>query len=124
LLALAAISDEPYVFPESASTWWAQAYLVIAGSVGVFWLYVFVLSGWTASAASYQLVLIPLVTVVVSAWLQDERITPAFAAGSILVLVGVYIGALRRPSTRPQADAGRETLTSRDPAAFAESERR
>ena len=55
--------------------------------------------GWTASAASYQLVLIPLVTVAVSAWLQDEPITPAFAVGSLLVLVGVYIGALRRPST-------------------------
>jgi drug/metabolite transporter (DMT)-like permease len=101
-----------------------QAYLVIAGSIGVFWLYVFVLRGWTASAASYQLVLIPLVTVVVSAWLQDERITPAFAAGSFLVLVGVYIGALRRPSSRPEAAAGHETLASGDPAVFAEGERR
>ena len=99
LLALAAISGETYVLPESASTLGAQAYLVIAGSIGVFWLYVFVLRGWTASAASYQLVLIPLVTVAVSAWLQDEPITPAFAVGSLLVLVGVYIGALRRPST-------------------------
>jgi drug/metabolite transporter (DMT)-like permease len=44
------------------------------------------------------MVLIPLVTVVVSAWLQDERITPAFAGGALLVLVGVYVGALRRPS--------------------------
>jgi drug/metabolite transporter (DMT)-like permease len=103
LLALTVIFEEAYTLPESASTWGAQAYLVIAGSVGVFWLYVFVLRGWTASAASYQLVLIPLVTVAVSAWLQDERITPAFAAGSLLVLVGVYFGALRRPSTRLEA---------------------
>jgi drug/metabolite transporter (DMT)-like permease len=66
---------------------------VIAGSIGVFWLYVFVVKRWTASAAAYQLVLIPLVTVVVAAWLQDERITWAFAAGSILVLIGVYFGA-------------------------------
>jgi drug/metabolite transporter (DMT)-like permease len=72
---------------------------VIAGSIGVFWLYVVVIRRWTASAASYQLVLIPLVTVVLSAWLQDERITWAFAAGSILVLAGVYVGALKRPSS-------------------------
>ena len=61
---------------------------------------------WTASAASYQLVLIPLVTVVVSAWLQDDPITPAFAAGSVLVLLGVYVGALasclrEAPSPQP-----------------------
>jgi drug/metabolite transporter (DMT)-like permease len=105
LLALASIFDDAYVLPQTASTWGAQAYLVLAGSIGVFWLYVFVLRGWTASAASYQLVLIPLVTVVVSAWLQDEPITPAFAAGSFLVLLGVYIGAIRRPSLRPKADA-------------------
>jgi hypothetical protein len=29
---------------------------------------------------------------------EDERITWAFAAGSVLVLIGVYVGALRRPS--------------------------
>ena len=96
MLALTAIFDEAYALPSSASTWAAQTYLVVAGSVGVFWLYVFVLRGWTASAASYQLVLIPLVTVAVSAWLQDEPITPAFAVGSFVVLIGVYIGALRR----------------------------
>ena len=96
LLALAAASGEAYALPESASAWGAQAYLVVAGSIGAFWLYVFVLRRWTASAASYQMVLIPLVTVVVSAWLHDEPITPAFAAGSVLVLLGVYVGAIRR----------------------------
>jgi drug/metabolite transporter (DMT)-like permease len=40
LLALTAIFDEAYTLPESASTWGAQAYLVIAGSIGVFLLYV------------------------------------------------------------------------------------
>jgi len=91
------VFDESYVIPSSASTLLAQAYLVIAGSLGVFWLLIVVLKGWTASATSYQLVLIPLVTVPVSAWLHDEEITAGFAAGSILVLLGTYIGALRRP---------------------------
>jgi drug/metabolite transporter (DMT)-like permease len=101
LLALSALFGEDLIVPRSATTWQAQAYLVIAGSIGVFWLYVFVLRTWTASAASYQLVVIPLVTVPVSAWLQDEQITGTFAVGSVLVLVGVYIGALRRPADRP-----------------------
>jgi drug/metabolite transporter (DMT)-like permease len=103
LLALTLIFDEAYAIPDQGSTWGAQAYLVIGGSVGVFWLYVFVLRRWTASAASYQLVLIPLVTVVLSSWLQDERITWTFGAGSILVLIGVYLGVLWHPSARRDA---------------------
>ncbi|HZD16739.1 MAG TPA: EamA family transporter [Actinomycetota bacterium] len=97
LLVLAVIFDEPLAVPVAARTWWAQAYLVLAGSVGVFWLYVFVLRRWTASVASYQMVLIPLVTVPVSAWLQDERVSVSFVLGSALVLAGVYLGT-RRPS--------------------------
>jgi drug/metabolite transporter (DMT)-like permease len=108
LLALSVLSDEAHALPEEASTLTAQAYLVFAGSLGVFWLYVFVAQRWSASAASYQLVLIPLVTVVVSAWLQDESITPAFAAGSALVLLGVYIGALRRPAIPTAAEPSPE----------------
>jgi drug/metabolite transporter (DMT)-like permease len=115
LLALTVIFDESYVVPEAGSTWAAQAYLVIAGSVGVFWLYVFVLRSWTASAASYQMVLIPLVTVALSAWLQDERITWLFAAGSVLVIAGTYFGALRSSLAEPepsvdQARSRAETL--------------
>jgi drug/metabolite transporter (DMT)-like permease len=115
LLALTLIFDEAYVIPQTGSTWTAQAYLVVAGSIGVFWLYIFVLRGWTASAASYQLVLIPLVTVVLSAWLQDERITWAFAAGSILVLIGVYFGALRRPAARRGTTQPRSRASTHTP---------
>jgi drug/metabolite transporter (DMT)-like permease len=99
LIVLTLIFDEAAVIPGRGVTWIAQAYLVIAGSIGVFWLYVIVVRRWSASAASYQLVVIPLVTVALSAWLQREPITWAFGAGSVLVLVGVYFGALRRPAT-------------------------
>jgi drug/metabolite transporter (DMT)-like permease len=95
LLVLSLSFGEAQIVPRAGVTWWALTYLVLAGSVGVFWLYVVVLRHWTASAASYQLVLIPLVTVPLSAWLQDEQITWVFAAGSVAVLLGVYLGALR-----------------------------
>jgi drug/metabolite transporter (DMT)-like permease len=97
LLALAAVLGDRFVVPRTAQTWGAQGYLVLAGSIVVFWLYVFVVQHWSASAASYQLVLIPLVTVGVAAWLQDQRISQSFAAGCVLVLAGVYIGALMGP---------------------------
>jgi drug/metabolite transporter (DMT)-like permease len=98
LLVLTAAYGEAHVVPELAKTWFAQGYLILLGSVVVFTLYVFVLRRWTASAVSYEGVLIPLVAIVLASWLQDERITWAFAAGSVLVLLGVYFGALRRPT--------------------------
>ena len=84
--------------PESGLTWFAQAYLVLIGSAVGFTLYVFVLNRWTASAVSYEGVLIPLVAIVLAWWLQDEHLTWAFAGGAILVLIGVYVGALRQGS--------------------------
>jgi drug/metabolite transporter (DMT)-like permease len=106
LLMVSAISGEEWTVPRSGRAWLAQTYLVLLGSVGVFWLYVVVVRRWTASAASYQMVLIPLVTVALSAWLQEESIGWTFAMGGATVLVGVYIGALRPaggPAPQPAA---------------------
>lgn len=36
-------------------------------------------------------------TVVLSAWLDDEPVGSGFVLGGLLVLVGVYFGALLRP---------------------------
>ena len=95
LLGLSFAVGEAHEVPELARTWIAQIYLVVLGSVAVFTLYVFVIHRWAASAVSYEGVLIPLVAILLSVWLQDERITWTFAGGSALVLLGVYFGVLR-----------------------------
>jgi drug/metabolite transporter (DMT)-like permease len=95
LLLLSVVFGERHPIPTDGVTWAAQVYLVVAGSIGVFWMYVVVLRRWSASAASYQMVLIPLVAVTLSALLQGERITWVFAVGAVAVLLGVYLGALR-----------------------------
>lgn len=89
------IAGEPIEVPERTETWLAIAYLVPIGSVLVFVLYVIVLRYWTASRAAYEFVLIPLVTLALSAWLDDEPITVELILGGLFVLAGVYVGALR-----------------------------
>jgi drug/metabolite transporter (DMT)-like permease len=89
------IAREPVELPEREATWLAIAYLVPIGSVLVFVLYVVVLRYWTASRAAYEFVLIPVVTVALSAWLDDEPLTAELVLGGLLVLAGVYLGALR-----------------------------
>ncbi len=109
LLVLMPFFDESFGLPVEISTWLAQAYLILFGSVGVFGLYLFVLSRWTASATSYEFVLAPVVAVVLGAWLLSERITWTFAVGAALVLVGVYVGAIRSVR-RSRVDIGRRAI--------------
>jgi drug/metabolite transporter (DMT)-like permease len=95
LLALAVLLQESIALPESGATWLALAYMVVLGSGPVFVLYVVVIRLWGASRAAYTFVLIPLVTVVLSAWIDDEPIGTGLVVGGVLVLAGVYVGALR-----------------------------
>ena len=92
LVPISLLAGEHWVLPRQADTWAAVAYLVLAGSVAVFWLFIFVVRRWSASAASFQFLLIPLATIPFSAVLTGEVITPLMLVGGVVVLVGVYIG--------------------------------
>ena len=96
LVALSVIGGEAIAVPQRAETWLALAYMVVIGSGVVFVLYVVVVRLWSASRAAYGFVITPIVTVLLSAWLDDEPITVALVVGGMLVLVGVYVGALRQ----------------------------
>ena len=72
------------------------------GSVG-FLLYLVVLRYWAASRASYGFVIMPFVTVLLSAWLDSEPVGVGLVLGGLLVLAGVYVGALRPARITPAA---------------------
>ena len=95
------LAGEPLVLPQRAATWVAVGYLVIVGSVVVFVLYIIVLRYWSASRAAYTFVLVPVVTVVLSWWLDDEPVGAGLVLGGLLVLAGVYVGALRPAQVEP-----------------------
>jgi drug/metabolite transporter (DMT)-like permease len=95
LLVGSAVAREPLELPDRLETWLALGYLVAIGSIVVFVLYLVVLRYWPASRAAYTFVLVPVVTVALSAWLDDEPISSGLVLGGLLVLAGVYVGALR-----------------------------
>ena len=108
LLILSWLTGERWKLPTGLNTWAAYAYLVLIGSVTVFYLYLHVLSRWTASATSYAFLLMPVSTVIIAAVVAGEVVTTAFVVGTALVIGGVWIGAIRRApegaETAPEAE--------------------
>lgn len=86
---------ETIELPRRAETWAALVYLVAVGSMLVFSLYIVVLRYWSASRAAYTFVLVPVITVILSAWLDNEPVRASLLLGGSLVIAGVYVGALR-----------------------------
>lgn len=86
--------DQTWALPRSPRVWAAVVWLVVIGSVGLFWLILYVIERWKASATSYAITLMPVGTVILGALFADEPVTPELIAGGILVLAAVYVGAL------------------------------
>jgi drug/metabolite transporter (DMT)-like permease len=106
---VSAAAGEAWTVPPDAATWAAAAWLVVAGSVGLFWLFIFVVQRWTASASTYAVPLMPIVAVALAAALTDETVGIPELAGGVLVIAGAYVGALwreRRPADVAPADPG------------------
>jgi drug/metabolite transporter (DMT)-like permease len=103
LLGLTLLTGEPMVAPTRGETWVAIGYLALIGSVGVFSLFLYVIARWSASVSSYVMLLMPLVTVALSAVLDHEAITAGYLIGGPLVLIGVYVGAFAQGWVRAPA---------------------
>lgn len=93
LLLMSAVTGESRALPTSTGVWVALLVMIVTSPL-LFALLVFVIQRWSASAASYQFVLFPLVSIVLAAILLDERVSATLVMGAPLVLLGVYVGAL------------------------------
>lgn len=96
LVGASVVVGEPLALPQRIETWVALGYVAAFGSVVVFLIHVYVVQLWSASRTAYVMVLIPFVTVVLSAWLDHEPVTNGLVLGGLLVIAGVYVGALRQ----------------------------
>jgi drug/metabolite transporter (DMT)-like permease len=105
LLVLSLAVGEVWELPRSPGVWAAVVYLAVASPI-LFMLIVYVIRRWSASAASYQFVLFPIVAVIGGSLLLGEPITASLLTGAPLVLAGVYIGALSSDRARRMSISG------------------
>lgn len=101
LLVISLIVGETWSSPFSAAVAPAYLYLVMVGTVGLFYLYLYVLIRWSASATSYSFLLFPVSTVTLGALIAGEQVTVRFLLGAALVLAGVWVGAFQSKPAPP-----------------------
>ena len=92
LFTASMLMGEGMNMPSQPTTWIALVYLIIFGSILTFVLAFVVVKYWKATVASYQLLLMPFVTMISSSIMIGERLNLLILIGGILVLLGVYVG--------------------------------
>jgi len=110
-LGVSFAAREPHAFPSRFAAWFPVLYLTLAGSIGAFVLFAWLINHWPVTRVSFIGVVNPVVALLLGRIVRDERFTLASLAGSALILVGVVFGlrggTARRPGARgaPPGDA-------------------
>ena len=95
-LSIAAAFGGPPTIELRAGYWIGLVYLALPASVLTFVLYYPVVRQIGPAKAAYSSVLVPIIAMAFSTWLEGYRWTPLAAAGAVLALGGM-VGALSRP---------------------------
>jgi drug/metabolite transporter (DMT)-like permease len=96
-LVWSAVLREPRELPTTWAAIFPILYLAVAGSVGAFVLWAWLVNYWDISRTSYIAVLLPIVALSLGAWVRHERLGPTDLVGALIVLVGVTLGLRSAP---------------------------
>jgi drug/metabolite transporter (DMT)-like permease len=91
-LAVSFALGEPHPFPASFAAWFPVLYLTLAGSVGAFVLFAWLINHWPVTRVSFIGVVNPIVALLLGWLVRDEHLTLASLGGSALILVGLVLG--------------------------------
>ncbi len=90
------VLGESHLIPTTMSAWLPILYLTIAGSLGAFVLFSWLVTHWTVGNASLVGVTVPIIAVIVGAIAKGEQPAPLTYVGAAIVISAVLI-ALRAP---------------------------
>jgi drug/metabolite transporter (DMT)-like permease len=80
---------EAHALPRTSAAWGPIIYLVLAGSLGAYVLYAWLVTQWKVTRVSVAALIIPVIAMVVGAMLRHESPAPLTYVGGALVLGGV-----------------------------------
>ena len=93
-LAGSVVLGEDRSLPTTFAAWWPIVYLTVAGSLGAYVLFTWLIANWSATNASYVGVAVPVIAVFLGAVLLGETRALETYLGSAIVVCSVVV-ALR-----------------------------
>jgi drug/metabolite transporter (DMT)-like permease len=103
--AIALVTSGPPVFDVRPSYWLGLMYLALFASALAFSLYLPVVRRIGPGKAAYSSVLVPIIAMSFSTWLEGYRWTATTVAGALLVIGGMGLAMSRGKITIPAPDA-------------------
>ena len=95
-LVASVILGESHALPATMAAWLPILYLTLAGSLGAFVLFTWLVTHWSVSSASLVGVTVPIIAVILGGLLKGERPAALTYVGAAVVISAVGI-ALRAP---------------------------
>jgi drug/metabolite transporter (DMT)-like permease len=94
--AVSIVLGEDHTLPSTLAAWWPIVYLTIAGSLGAYVLYTWLVQHWSVTSASLVGVVVPVIAVILGAIAKGEQRAPESYLGAAVVLAAVVVAL--RPS--------------------------
>jgi drug/metabolite transporter (DMT)-like permease len=91
---------EDHSLPTTVAGWWPIVYLTLAGSLGAYVLYTWLVQHWPVTNASMVGVVVPVIAVILGAVARQEQRSPESYVGAVVVLVAVIVALRPWPGTR------------------------
>jgi drug/metabolite transporter (DMT)-like permease len=91
---------ESHAIPVTAAAWIPILYLTLAGSLGAFVLFTWLVTHWSVSNASLLGVTVPIIAVILGGLVKGEQPATLTYVGAAIVISAILI-ALRAPHPRP-----------------------
>jgi len=98
-LAVSLTLGESHAIPVTAAAWLPILYLTIAGSLGAFVLFTWLVTHWSVSNASLVGVAVPIIAVILGGLVKGEQPAALTYVGAAIVISAILI-ALRAPLRR------------------------
>jgi drug/metabolite transporter (DMT)-like permease len=95
-LIVSVVLGESHALPTTSAAWLPIIYLTIAGSLGAFVLWTWLVTHWTVGNASLVGVVVPCIAVMLGALVKGEQPAPLTYLGAAIVISAVLI-AVRAP---------------------------
>ena len=93
-LAASFLLGEDHALPSTVAGWWPVLYLTLAGSLGAYVIFTWLVGHWSVTNASMVGVVVPVIAVILGAIVRSETRAPETYIGAVAVL-GAVVVALR-----------------------------